>query len=195
MSGDNQTAPGELAPGVPASLPARCARGAATLIRWWAVLGGLVVCAISLMTAYSASQQVLFSAPFAPSYELTKLLVGVAIFAFLPYCQLTGANVTVDIFTEGLSARKKAVMSVLSALIALAFSALLLRQMSFGLQDYITFPEVTPLLQIPLWTAFPPILVSLALLVAASLISLVDALRVMRGRPPYTAYQGEQISE
>jgi len=194
VSGDDLQAPGT-SPGAPASLPARCVRGAAALIRWWAVLGGLVVCAISLMTAYSASQQMLFSAPFAPAYELTKLLIAVAIFAFLPYCQLTGANVTVDIFTERLSARKKALMSVLSAVFALAFSALLLRQMSLGLQDYIAFPEVTPLLQIPLWVAFPPILVSLALWVAASLISLIDALRVMRGQPPYAVYHGEQISE
>ncbi|MDA3888447.1 MAG: TRAP transporter small permease [Allgaiera sp.] len=194
MNGPDHQAPGS-SPGATAPLAARCARGAAFLIRWWAVLGGLIVCGLAVMTAYSATMQVLFRTPFSASYELTKLFIGVAIFAFLPYCQLTGANVTVDIFTESLSARKKAWMSILSAALAIAFSGLLLRQMSFGFQDYISFPEVTPILQIPLWTAFPPILVSLALLLAASVITLTDALRIARGKPPFIDTLTEQVSE
>ncbi|WP_102227046.1 TRAP transporter small permease [Acidimangrovimonas sediminis] len=193
MSGAANKAPGS-APGA-ASLPARVARGLAVVIRGWAVLGGLIVCGLAVMTAYSATAQVVAHAPFSPSYELTKLLIAVAIFAFLPYCQLTGANVTVDIFTEGLGPGKKALMAILSALFALGFSALLLRQMWLGFGDYMAFPEVTPVLQLPLWTAFPPILVSLALWVAAALISLVDALRVARGRSPFVAADGIQISE
>ncbi|GHE03253.1 hypothetical protein U879_19490 [Defluviimonas sp. 20V17] len=194
MSGPDQQAPGAF-PGAAVPLSARCARGAASVIRWWAVLGGLIVCGLAVMTAYSATMQLLFKTPFSASYELTKLFIGIAIFAFLPYCQLTGANVTVDIFTEALSARKKAWMSILSAVLAVAFSALLLRQMSLGFQDYLSFPEVTPILQVPLWTAFPPILISLALLLAASLITLTDALRIARGKPPFVDTLTEPVSE
>jgi TRAP-type C4-dicarboxylate transport system permease small subunit len=106
---------------------------------------------------------------------------------FLPYCQLTGSNVTVDIFTEGMSARGKSAMVAFSSLFAAAFSVLLLVQMYAGFLSYIAYPEVTPVLHLPLWTAFPPILLSLALLLVASLITLVEGWHGFRhggGVPP-----------
>lgn len=190
---DHKTAPGQN-PGA-ASGARRLVLGAATFIRWWALGGGLVVCGLAVMTAYSASSQVLFNAPFAPDYELSKHLMAIAIFMFLPYCQLTGANVTVDIFTEGLSEAKKALMNVLSALLALSFAILLIRQMSYGFVSYMKYPEVTPVLQLPLWTAFPPILFSLALLIVASLITLNDCIRVARHKRPIFEAGGLQVSE
>jgi TRAP-type C4-dicarboxylate transport system permease small subunit len=167
----------------------------ATLIKWWAMLGGVLVSGVAVMTASSATSQVFFDKPFSSDYELTKYFVGIAIFTFLPYCQLMGANVSVDIFTEGLSESKKALMSILTALFALAFSALLLRQMFLGFEDYLRFPEVTPVLQIPLWTAFPPILISLALLLAAAVITFIDSMRVSVGRAPFVESGGAQVSE
>jgi TRAP-type C4-dicarboxylate transport system permease small subunit len=107
---------------------------------------------------------------------------------FLPYCQLTGSNVTVDIFTEGMSERGKAAMTAFSSLFALAFSLLLLVQMYGGLLSYLRYRETTPVLGLPLWTAFPPILVSLALLVLASVITLSEGwngFRTARPQPPH----------
>ena len=126
----------------------------------------------------------MFDKPFAADYELVKVLIAVSIFMFLPYCQLVGANVTVDIFTENMSEAKKAAMSAFSSIFAVALSLLLLRQMYFGFLGYMKFPEVTPVLNLPLWTAFPPILVSLALLLVAAVLTLLDGWRSMRGLPP-----------
>lgn len=67
--------------------------------------------------------------------------------------------------------------------------------MRLGFHDYLTFPQVTPVLRLPLWTAFPPILISLAMLFIAALISLVDALRIARGRAPYVGTGGLQGSD
>ncbi len=78
-----------------------------------------------LLTAASAISNLLVDRPFPGDYELTKHFIAVAIFAFLPYCQLTGANVTVDIFTEGMSERAKAAMVAFSSLFAIAFALLL----------------------------------------------------------------------
>jgi hypothetical protein len=47
--------------------------------------------------------------------------------------------------------------------------------MSIGFGDYIRYPEETPTLQIPLWTAFPPILFSIVLWVIAALITVHEA--------------------
>lgn len=157
--------------------PAGRARWIAILaagIRFWALIGGAITLALSVMTALSALSNIFFGKPFSPDHELVKHFIAIAIFMFLPYCQLTGSNVTVDIFTEGMSERGKAAMAAFSSLFALAFSLLLLRQMYLGFFSYLRFPEVTPVLKLPLWTAFPPILVSLALLAAAALITLIE---------------------
>lgn len=154
------------------------------IIRGWALAGGFLTAALAVMTAASAVSNLAFGAPFAADYELVKNFIGVAIFMFLPYCQLVGANVTVDIFTEGMSEAKKAAMALFSSIFALCFAALLLRQMSLGFMSYLRYPEVTPVLGLPLWTAFPPMLVSLFLLVVASLLTALDGLWTIRGRPP-----------
>lgn len=164
---------------------AKAVRGLAGVITVWAVLGGLVASALAVMTAFSALSNLLLGVPFPADYELMKHIIAVVIFMFLPYCQLVGANVTVDIFTEGMSAGKKAAMSVFSSLFALAFSVLLFRQMWLGMGSYMRYVETTPVLKLPLWTAFPPILVSLVLLFLAALVTTIDGIRVMRGRPQF----------
>ena len=147
----------------------------AGLVRLWALLGGVVTLGLSLMVAASAASNIVTGRPFAPDHELVKHLIAIAIFMFLPYCQMTGANVTVDVFTAGMGERAKAVMALVSSLIAGAFAILLLIQMSDGFQSYLQYPEVTPVLRLPLWTAFPPILLSLFLLLLASLLTMKDA--------------------
>ncbi|MBX9462408.1 MAG: TRAP transporter small permease [Aquamicrobium sp.] len=133
------------------------------------------------MTAASALSNLFFGRPFAADHELVKHIIAVAIFMFLPYCQMTGSNVTVDVFTEGMSARGKHLMAAFSSLFAIAFSILLLVQMSSGFRSYLRYPEVTPVLKLPLWTAFPPILVSLALLLCAAIVTLLASARASRG--------------
>jgi TRAP-type C4-dicarboxylate transport system permease small subunit len=87
------------------------------IIRAWALTGGLIILALVLITAASALSNLLFNVPFSGEYELAKRFVGIAIFTFLPYCQLTGANVTVDIFTQGSGPRAKGAMALLSSLL------------------------------------------------------------------------------
>jgi TRAP-type C4-dicarboxylate transport system permease small subunit len=146
----------------------------------WAIVGGAILIALVLVTAASAISNLTVRRPFAGEYELAKHFVAIAIFMFLPYCQLVGANVTVDIFTEGMNTRAKAAMALVSSLFAALFAVVLLRQMSLGFVDYWRYGEVTPTLHLPLWTAFPPILISLILLFAGSLITGLDAWCEMR---------------
>jgi TRAP-type C4-dicarboxylate transport system permease small subunit len=160
------------------------------LARWWAILGGLAACALAVMAAGSAVSNLALHRPFPADYELVKHVVAIVIFMFLPYCQISGANVTVDVFTEGISEGRKAAMAFVSSLLAIAFAALLLRQMWLGWQSYMRFPETTPVLRLPLWTAFPPILVSIVLLLAAALVTAGDEWRRARGRPGWRLTSG-----
>jgi TRAP-type C4-dicarboxylate transport system permease small subunit len=143
----------------------------------WALLGGLILLAIALMTAWSATSGWLFGKPLPGDVELVEMLTAVSVFMFLPYCQMTGANVTADLFTSKAGPRTVALLGLLAALVALGFTLLLLWRMYLGLLDYRQFVETTTILRIPIWYAYLPILASIVLLTAAALASLRDALR------------------
>jgi len=132
---------------------------------------------IVLMTTYSAARGWIFDKPLQGDFEMTEMWVAVAVFMFLPYCQLTGANVTADIFTARAGRRTVAMLEFVSAVIALAFSVLLLWRMYLGMLDYREYVETTTILHVPIWYAYVPALMSLALLAVASLITVRNALR------------------
>lgn len=143
----------------------------------WALCGGLLLFAIALMISYSSAASWLVSKPLPGDVELVEMLTAISVFMFLPYCQLTGANVTADLFTAKASKRTKALLTLLGAVVALGFSVLLLWRMFEGLLDYRQYVETTTILRIPIWYAYVPALASLALLAAAAAVSVHDALR------------------
>ena len=148
----------------------------------WALLGGLLLLAIALMTSYSAGAGWLFGKPLPGDVELVEMLTAVSVFMFLPYCQIAGANVTADLFTAGASPRTVAWLELLGAVVALAFSVLLLWRMYLGLLDYRQYVETTTILKVPIWYAYLPALLSLVLLAAAAVATVRGALR--RARRP-----------
>lgn len=150
-------------------------RPARSLITAWALLGGLVLVGVVLVNAWSILAGAIVNKPFPGDFELTEMGAAVAAFCFLPYCQLVGANVSADIFTMRAGPRAIALMSVLASVIAVAFAAILLWRMSAGLLDYREYEQFTGILEIPIWWAFVPALVSLALVVLASVITLAEA--------------------
>lgn len=152
----------------------------ARVIEVWALLGGFVLLGIVLMVAWSATRGYFFNRPLQGDVEMTEMWVAVAAFMFLPYCQLTGANVTADIFTARAGPRTIALLELLSAVIALGFSVLLLWRMYYGLLDYREYVETTTTLHVPIWYAYIPALISLALLALASLITVRNALRAWK---------------
>jgi TRAP-type C4-dicarboxylate transport system permease small subunit len=162
----------------------RAAQGPAALLRCaievWALLGGLVLAGIALMTSWSAASGWLFNKPVPGDFELVEMLVAVSVFMFLPYCQLVGANVTADLFTAGAGPRTVAALELLGAVVALAFGLLLLWRMYEGLLDYRQYVETTTILKIPIWYAYIPALASLALLSLAAFLSMQDAWRRCR---------------
>ncbi|MBF0280325.1 MAG: TRAP transporter small permease [SAR324 cluster bacterium] len=145
-------------------------------IQFWALLGSFLLILIVLMTAYSAVTNLLFNAPVAGDFEIVEMGVAISVFTFLPFCQLTKANVSVDLFTMWAGPRLQNFMSMLASLTAIAFAVLLFWRMSIGMADYREYEEYTAILGIPLWVAFPPILFSLALLAVASLITTGESL-------------------
>ncbi len=154
----------------------------AGVIDAWALLGGVILLAVVAMNLASVVGGMVWI-PFPGDFELTQVGVAVAAFAFLPYCELTGTNVTADIFTSGAGRRTLSVFKLLASVVALFFSLLLLWRMYGGLLDQKEYNYITAILQVPIWVVFVPILVSLSLLVAAAAITLSENVRGVAEQP------------
>lgn len=154
---------------------------ASRIITGWALAGGVVLMLVVFMNTWSVIGAN-FGVPFPGDFEMTEIGICVAAFAFLPYCQLTGANVSADIFTSGASAQWVAIFSLIGSLVALGFSLLLLWRMWAGMLDQKEYGYTTAILQLPHWLVFIPILVSLALLAVAAAITLSAETRRARKR-------------
>ncbi|HWJ87202.1 MAG TPA: TRAP transporter small permease [Pelagibacterium sp.] len=145
------------------------------LTRYWALLGGLVILGVVAANVYSVALIMLFNRPFPGVYEIVQVGTAVGMFMFLPYCQVTGSNVTADIFTSGMGRRTVVALAGLGAACGVAFAGILLWRMSYGLIDQMTYRETTAIYQFPLWYAYIPILVSLALFVLAGIANLMQS--------------------
>ncbi len=144
------------------------------VITAWALIGGLVLVVVVLINAYSILAGAIINKPFPGDFELTEMGVAIAAFCFLPYCQLSGANVTADIFTTKAGPTAIALMNVLASMVAIVFSTVLIWRMGVGLSDYIEYEEMTGILSIPLWWAFVPALFSIVLLLVAAIVTCAD---------------------
>jgi TRAP-type C4-dicarboxylate transport system permease small subunit len=139
-----------------------------------ALAGGLVLTLLMLMSIASIGGRWLFSRPLPGDFEMVEIGTGLAIFLFLPACQLRGANVIVDFFTTGLSRRGRAWLDAFGALLYTLSAALFAWRLVFGGLDYLRYGEKTMILGVPLWWAFVPILP------AAAWLALVTAYTTLR---------------
>jgi TRAP-type C4-dicarboxylate transport system permease small subunit len=113
---------------------------------------------------------------FQGDFELTQMGIAIAAFAFLPYCQISGANVSADIFTSRASPLWIAIFALVASVVALIFGILLLYAMYGGMLSQRQYNYTTAILQVPIWWAYLPCLLSLALLALASFITLIENL-------------------
>ena len=146
---------------------------------FWAILGGGVLLAVVAVNVVSVVSAAAFNKGLPGDFELTEVGVAIAAFSFLPYCQIAGLNVTADIFTAGASRFWLALFSFLGALVALGFGVLLLWRMYYGMIDQRTYDSTTAILQIRLWGGCAAWLLSLALLLVASIASVLDEMNRM----------------
>jgi TRAP-type C4-dicarboxylate transport system permease small subunit len=120
-----------------------------------AVLGGLVLFGMAGLTAVSVTGRAAFSAPIPGDFELVSIGIGVSIFAFLPYCQITRSNVIVDFFMVRASTRVKALCDTVGALVYLVIGAILTWRLTLGGLDMYHYSERTMTINFPRWTTFP----------------------------------------
>lgn len=145
----------------------------------FAVGGGLLLCALAAITVISVLGRALFAFPIPGDFELVAIGTGIAAFLSLPYCQLQRGNIRIDLFLGHASPRLTGVLDVCAGVLSAAIAALFAWRMIHGLFDAVRDRDVTVILGLPLWWAYPFAVAAFALLAACCLLT---ALRDLPGR-------------
>lgn len=128
-------------------------RGAAGL----AFCGGAILVGIALTTVISIIGRALIPIGLAPirgDFELVEIGVAIAVFGFLPWCQLNRGHITVDIFLIN-APRFVWNLTTLAGDIAITVVALVMTwRLWLGLADKLSSSETTFALGIPVWIGF-----------------------------------------
>jgi TRAP-type C4-dicarboxylate transport system permease small subunit len=124
------------------------------LARTCAILAGLLMTAITLVTCASLIGRNTIGATLLGDYELTAVTAGAAVALFLPWCQLRRGHIIVDFFTAKAPDRVNAGLDRFGALV-LALVMLLLgwRTVIGGLNAYES-QTTTMMLGFPEWVVY-----------------------------------------
>jgi TRAP-type C4-dicarboxylate transport system permease small subunit len=124
------------------------------LAKLCAILAGLLLTGITLMTCVSLIGRNTTGATLVGDFELTGVAAGAAIALFMPFCQLQRGNIIVDFFTTRLSEASNARLDRFGAfLLAVLFAVLAWRTSLGGLNSYATHSE-TQILGFPEWVTY-----------------------------------------
>jgi TRAP-type C4-dicarboxylate transport system permease small subunit len=166
-----------------------------TLATVVALIGGLALAAVIVMTGVSIIGRALSPLGTGPVYgdfEIAEALTAFAVFCFLPIAQLRGAHATVDLLTNRLSkASNRVLVAIWESLMAVVF-LLIAWRLGVGMMDKAANDETSYLLQFPVWWAYAASLVPAA---AAAVVGAwsagVHVASALSGNPVANVWEGE----
>lgn len=135
-----------------------------SIARWLAIFGGIVLCGMAILTSASVFGRSALQQPVPGDFELVAIGTGIAVFAFLPWCQLMRGNVMVDFFMSAAPFRARIFGDIVGGIFYLAIAALLTWRMIFGGLDMYNYNELSMTINFPRWTTFPVSIVLMAFL-------------------------------
>ena len=144
----------------------------------FALVGSAVALGTGLMVVVSIALRATLTRPIPGDVELTQFGVALAISLALPWCQLHGANIIVDFFTQRLRQRSLRMLDAVGSLLIAVMCALLAWRTSVGAVSVRESFEASMILDLPMWWVYASLAPGLAL---ASLVALRQAWRLRRG--------------
>ena len=150
---------------------------------WWALLGGLLFCAIVVMSIISIVGRKLFDSPIQGDVELLQMGSAVAAAAFLAVCEIYDHHIKVDALTTWMSERGRAWLDVLAHTLLMLCSAVITWRTGLYVHEAYESQEVSSLLLIPIWWPVLLMVPSFVLLTLAAAARVVTSLRIAKGVP------------
>ena len=142
------------------------------LARLCAVLAGVLMTVITLMTCVSLIGRNTVGWTIVGDVEISAFVAGAAVALFLPLCQARRGNIIVDFFTAKASAGTQTALDRLGALFMFAVMALMTWRTAVGGVNAWQSNSGSMMMGLPEWTVYVCMVPPMAL---TALISLVQA--------------------
>ncbi|MBF9029869.1 TRAP transporter small permease subunit [Rhodobacterales bacterium HKCCE3408] len=174
--------------------------------RFLAWAGGALLALLSIMVVCSiigrALDGIAFFGPIRGDYELVEMGTAIAVFAFLPWCQLNRGHVSVDILTNQFPVRLQDFFVLVGEILIAACALILARQLWFGFGEKFPygsdamratlgmgsrpfFPETSYELSIPAWVPYGLSVIGALLFFLVALYTVWRSLNeLIRGAAP-----------
>lgn len=143
------------------------------LARACAVLAGVLLTGITLMTCISLIGRNTIGATILGDYELTAVAAGAAVALFMPLSQLRREHIIVDFFTARVPARINARLDRLGSLLFAVMMGVLVWRTSIGAIDAYQSQSTTMLAGFPEWIAYGVMVPPFALAAVIAAIQVV----------------------
>jgi len=145
-----------------------------TLSRLCAILAGLLLTGITLMTCYSLIGRNTIGSTITGDFELTGVATGAAIALFMPLCQLKRGNIIVDFFTAKASDATNAQLDRFGALMLAATFVLLSWRTALGGLSAYESQSGTMMVGFPEWIVYaamiPPFILTAVIAVTQAVM-------------------------
>lgn len=122
-----------------------------------AILGGLALIGIVLSSVISIAGRAMIPLGLGPipgDFELVQLGTGFAIFAFMPWCQISRQHATVEVLTMQFSDAVNRWIDLASDLLMFAAATFIAWRHYEGMLDKMRYGETTFIIQYPVWWAY-----------------------------------------
>jgi TRAP-type C4-dicarboxylate transport system permease small subunit len=156
----------------------------------FALAGVASAALVALMVVTSVSARALIGRPIPGDVELTQFGVALCISLCLPWCQLRGANIVVDFFTQRLPVARIRVLDAMGTALVALMCALLAWRTGVGALAVREAQETTMILELPMWWAYASLAPGLAL---AAAIAALQTVLLLGGRS-MASLQGDGAS-
>ena len=143
------------------------------LAKLCAVLAGVVLTFITLMTCVSLVGRNTLGLTLAGDFELTGVAAGAAIALFMPWCQLRRGNIIVDFFTAKANDATNALLDRFGAMLVALMMALMAWRSSIGGMNAFSNHAGSMMLGFPEWIVYafivPPLVLTAAIALAQAI--------------------------
>lgn len=150
----------------------------AATARVFALAGGVLLSLMAGLVVISIVGRVVFGQPVAGGFEIVAMGTAISVFLCLPYCHWQRGNVVVNLFfsdeEKRLTHRLDALAAAFYGAIAMAFAW----RMSAGLVDAIRYQDISVIIGLPLWWAYPVAVASFLLLAASCAVTAISDFKV-----------------